>query len=128
MGLEEAFHSGELQGAEKHELERMHVQLPSPSLLSTPSCSSGSSCHRASSSSLCHSGGFPRRGPGLVLDHGAAASSGTTREGPCEGGCPGPRGRPGLSHTPARTPPNSEEPLRGAGGWENSLLAVDEEL
>ena len=44
---------------------------------------------------------------------------------PCEGGRP--RGRPGL----ARTPLTSEEPLRGAGGWENSLLAVadlDEEL
>ena len=35
------------------------------------------------------------------------------------------RGRPpGLSHAPARTLPISEEPLRGAGGWENSLLAV----
>ena len=28
-GPEEAFHSGELQSAEKHELERVHVQLPS---------------------------------------------------------------------------------------------------
>ena len=73
--------------------------------------------------------GCRRRGAGLVLDHGAAASSGTTRGGPCEGGRP--RGRPGLSRAPARTPPISEEPLRGAGRWENSLLAVtdvDEEL
>ena len=29
MGLKEAFHPGELQGAEKQELERVHVQLPS---------------------------------------------------------------------------------------------------
>ena len=31
MGLKEAFHTGEFQGAEKHELERVHVQLPSSS-------------------------------------------------------------------------------------------------
>ena len=30
-GPEEAFHSGESQGAEKHELEHVHVQLPSSS-------------------------------------------------------------------------------------------------
>ena len=30
-GPEEAFHSVELQGAEEHELERVHVQLPSSS-------------------------------------------------------------------------------------------------
>ena len=33
-GPEEAFHSEELQGAEKHELERVHVQLPSSSQVS----------------------------------------------------------------------------------------------
>ena len=33
-GFEEAFHSEELQGAEKHELERVHVQLPSSSQVS----------------------------------------------------------------------------------------------
>ena len=31
MGLEEAFYSGELQGADEHELDRVHVQLPSSS-------------------------------------------------------------------------------------------------
>ena len=58
----------------------------------------------------------------LVLGHSEAASLGTARGGPCEGGRP--RGRPGLSRAPARAPPISEEPLRSAGGWENSLLAV----
>ena len=61
---------------------------------------------------------FRMRGAGLVLDHGAAASSGTTRVGLRDGG------RPRLSRAPARTPPISEDPLRGAGRWENSLLAV----
>ena len=45
--------------------------------------------------------------------------------GPCEGGRP--RGWPGLSRAPARTPPISEEPLRGAGGWGNRLLAVTDD-
>ena len=34
---------------------------------------------------------------------------------------------PGLSRAPARTPPISEEPLRGAGGWGNRLLAVTDD-
>ena len=72
-----------------------HILLSSQILLS--SCSSSS----------CYSGGCRRRGAGLVLDHGAAASSGPTRGGPCEGGRP--RGRPGLSRAPARTP---QSPMR----------------
>ena len=54
---------------------------------------------------------------GLIGDH--------TPGGPCEGGRPG--GRPGLSRAPARTPPISEEPLRGAGGWGNRLLVVTDD-
>ena len=61
-----------------------------------------------------------------VLGRSAAASSGTARRGgPCEGDRP--RGWPGLSRTPARTPPISEEPLRGAGGWGNRLLVVTDD-
>ena len=54
----------------------------------------------------------PQRG-GLIGDR---------QEGPCEGGRP--RGWPRLSRVPARTPPISEEPLRGAGRWGNRLLVV----
>ena len=57
----------------------------------------------------------PQRG-GLIGDR---------RGGPCEGGRP--RGWPGLSRAQARTPPISEEPLRGAGGWGNRLLVVTDD-
>ena len=57
--------------------------------------------------------GPQRHGGGLIGDR---------RGGPCEGGRP--RGWPGLSRAPVRTPPISEEPLRGAGGWGNRLLVV----
>lgn len=64
-------------------------------------------------------GGRRRRRARLILDHSAAGASRTTRRGqPCEGGRPG--GWPGLS----RTPPISEEPLRGMGGLGNTLLAM----
>ena len=61
----------------------------------------------------------------MVLDRSAAASSGTAGGGGCEGGRP--RGWPGLSRAPARTPPISEEPLRGAGGWGNMLPVVTDD-
>ena len=67
----------------------------------------------------CNLGGCRRWGAGLVLDHSAEAraSSGTTCRGrPCEGGRP--RGWSRLSRAPARTPPVSKEPLRGAVGGE----------
>ena len=59
-----------------------------------------------------------RAGPGGGL-------IGDRRGGPCEGGRP--RGWPGLSRAPARTPPISEEPLGGVGGWENRLLVVTDD-
>ena len=64
--------------------------------------------------------GMSRAGPGpqrrgVIRDHALGG-------GPCEGGHP--RGRSGLSHTLAPTPLVSKEPLRGAGGWGNRLLAV----
>ena len=63
-----------------------------------------------------------RAGPGpqrigLIGDHAPG--------GPCEGGRP--RGWPGLPRAPARTPPISEEPLRGAGGWGNRPLVVTDD-
>ena len=104
VGFEETFHSGEFQGADKHELERVRVQLsssshffpyppvlPDPPVLAVPPLP-------------FLSGGCRRRGAGLVLDHGAAASSGTARGGLCEGGRPDPRGRPGLPRAPTCKP------------------------
>jgi hypothetical protein len=65
----------------------------------------------------CNLGGCRRRGAGLVLDHSAGGLIGDhVPGGPCEGGRP--RGWPRLSRAPARTPPVSEEPLRGAVGGE----------
>ena len=95
--------------------------------------SSQSSCPSISSSRFLlfhpdalYFGGCHRRGAGLALDRSAAASSGIARRGgSCEGGRP--RGWPGLSRAPARTPPISEEPLRGVGGWGNRLLAVTDD-
>ena len=115
-GPEEAFHSDELQGAEgPRACTNFH---PPPSSCTTPL---SPRLHISASVLLFFIlslllRGCRRRGTGLVLGHGAAASLGTTRGGPCEGGRP--RGRPGLSRAPARTPPISGEPLRGAGGWE----------
>ena len=62
------------------------------------------------------SGPGPPHG-GLIGDHAPG--------GPCEGSRP--RGWPGLSRAPARTPPISEEPLRGARGRGNRLLAVTDD-
>ena len=125
MGLEEAIYSGELQGADEHEPERVRVQLPSsPHFFPCPPVLPDPPILAVPPLPYAFPRGCRRQGAGLVLDHGAAASSGTMRGGSCEGGLPGPRGRPGLSRAPARTPPISEEPLRGVGGWENSLLAV----
>ena len=122
MGLEEACHSGELQGAEKHELERVHAQLPSPSHI------------------------FPRASvlpdppilplpplPHAILGVAAGGELGwswTTARRPHRG----PRGRnpareaaleagPG-SPAPRPARPQSPKSQRGAGGWENSLLVV----
>ena len=71
-------------------------------------------------------GGCRRRQAGLALDNSAGASPGTTHRG---GDLRGSRARhwPGLSRALARTPPTSKEPLRGAGGWGNRLLAVTDD-
>ena len=121
-GPEEAFHSDELQGAEgPRACTNFHLPPSSCTTLPSPHSHIPASVLLFLIPSLLLRG-CRRRGAGLVLDHGEAASLGTTQGGPCEGGRP--RGRPGLSRAPARTPPISEEPLRGAGGWENSLLEV----
>ena len=119
-GPEEAFHSVELQGAEGAGACSIFLRPPAPSS-PPPHLHIPASILLFLVPSLLLRG-CRRRGAGLILDHGATASLGTTRGGAYEGGCP--RGRPGLSRAPARTPPISEEPLRGAGGWENSLLEV----
>ena len=58
-------------------------------------------------------GGEPRAGSDAASGAGGAATTPGTVLG--SGGCH-PRGRPGLSRAPARTPPISEEPLGGVGG------------
>ena len=110
-GPEEAFHSNELQGAEgPRACTNFH---PPPSSCTTPP---SPRLHISASVLLflilpLLLRGCRRRGAGLVLDHGAAASLGTTRGGPCEGGRP--RGRPGLSRAPARTPQTPKTPSPG---------------
>ena len=131
MGPEaEAFHSVEMQGAERClGLECARVQLPSRPVLPV-----------LSFQILLPYPPLPSRYPPLTTTSVVAAVGEPGRSwtaarrphrgpraggGLCEGGRP--RSWPGLSRAPARTLPISEEPLRGAGGWGNRLLAVTDD-
>ena len=88
------------------------VLLPFQIILPSSSSTQMSSPHYYSSS--CR-----RWGAGLVPDRSAAASSWTTRRGD-----PATEAAPESGPGSPAPPPTSEEPLRGADGWGNRLLAV----
>ena len=96
MGLGEAFHSGELQGADEHKLDYAHVQLPSsspyPPVLSDPPILTDPPPLPYAFQGLPQAGSRAGPGPwcgGLIGDHAGG----------------GLRGRPPRPQRPARALP-----------------------
>ena len=120
MGLGEAFHSGELQGADEHKLEHVRVQLPSSSLLSISSCPFRSSYpHRSSSTSLCLSGAAVGGEPGWSWTTVRRPHRGPRGGGPAREAARAPEAGPG-SPAPRPARPNTQFAVHWKPGWGGS--------